>query len=153
MTCVQSSATSVMASTPNVQIMLIQGRPSSLNLWSIIPPLSEKHVTKSLGKTFPLHPPKFLMTFFSVIDRIPGCKFPISYRGHPFMTSTWKGSDSGGSMWTGERGSSPMWTSTQKIEIRVHWRHNVFFSCKEVGVFFYQNFVFGQKQSGNFSAI
>src|SRR6218665_1418615 len=29
-----------------------------------------------------------------------------------------------------------MWTSTQKIKIRVHWRHTVFFSCKEVGVFF-----------------
>jgi len=33
------------------------------------------------------------------------------------------------------RGSSPMRTSTQKITIRVHWRHPVFFSCKEVGVF------------------
>ena len=34
----------------------------------------------------------------------------------------------------------------QKIKIRVHWRHTVFFSCKEVGVFFYQNFIFGQKK-------
>ena len=34
------------------------------------------------------------------------------------------------------RGSSPMLTSTQKIKISVHWRHIVFFSCKEVGVFF-----------------
>src|SRR6218665_64559 len=34
------------------------------------------------------------------------------------------------------RGSSPMWTSTQKIKIRAHRRHTVFFSCKEVGVFF-----------------
>src|SRR6218665_3559038 len=48
--------------------------------------------------------------------------------------------------WTGEGWSSPMWTSTQKIKIRVHSRHTVFFSCKEVGVFFYQNFVFGQKK-------
>jgi len=32
-------------------------------------------------------------------------------------------------------GSSPMWTSTQKIIIRVHWHHLLFFSCKEVGVF------------------
>ena len=41
-------------------------------------------------------------------------------RGHPFMTSTWRGegSGSGGRMWTGE--SSPMWTSTQKIKIGVH---------------------------------
>jgi len=38
------------------------------------------------------------------------------------------------------RGSSPMWTSTQKIKIRVHWRHTVFFSCKEVGVFFQPKF-------------
>jgi len=30
---------------------------------------------------------------------------------------------------------SPMWTSTQKIKIRVHWHHPVFFSCKEVGIF------------------
>src|SRR6218665_426803 len=44
---------------------------------------------KSVGKTFPLHPPKFLMIFTLVIDRIPGCKVPI--RGHPFMTSTWRG--------------------------------------------------------------
>ena len=43
-------------------------------------------------------------------------------------------------------GSCPMWTSTQKIKIRLHWRNTVFFSCKEVGVFFYQNFVFGQKK-------
>jgi len=28
LTCVQSSATYVMGSTPNIQIMLIQGRPS-----------------------------------------------------------------------------------------------------------------------------
>jgi len=28
---------------------------------------------------------------------------------------------------------SSMWTSTQKL--RAYWRHPVFFSCKEVGVF------------------
>ena len=41
--------------------------------------------------------------------------------------------------WThvdGVGGSSPMWMSTQKIKIRVHWRHPVFFSCKEVGVLY-----------------
>src|SRR6218665_1353325 len=42
--------------------------------------------------------------------------------------------------------NDPMQTSTQKIKIRVHWRHTVFFSCKEVGVFLNQNFVFGQKK-------
>src|SRR6218665_3348275 len=65
-----------------------------------MPPLSENHVTKSLGKTFPLHPPKCLMNFILVIDCIPGCKFPI--RGHAFMTSTRRGPGSGGRMWTGE---------------------------------------------------
>jgi len=35
--------------------------------------------------------------------------------------------------WLRWTGSSPMWTSTQKIK-RVHWRHPIFFSCKEVGV-------------------
>ena len=41
------------------------------------------------------------------------------------------------------RGISVMWTSTQKF--RAHWRHPVFFSCKEVGIF-YQNFVFGRNK-------
>ena len=54
-----------------------------------------------------------------------------------------RGWGSCGRMWTGGGWSSPMWTSTQKIKIGVHWRHTVFFSCKVVGVFFYQNFVFG----------
>jgi len=59
-------------------------------------------------------------------------------RGHPFMASTRRG-EGVRLRWThvdGWRGSSPMWTSTQKIKIRVHWRHPLFFSCKEVGVFF-----------------
>src|SRR6218665_3805299 len=64
-------------------------------------------------------------------------------RGHPFMTSTRSG-EGVRLRWTGGGGSSPMWTSTQKIKIRVHRRHSVFFSCKEVGVFFYPNFVFGR---------
>ena len=64
-------------------------------------------------------------------------------RGHPFMTSTRRGR--GDKLrWThvdgGGVGSSPMWTSTQKIKIRVHLRHTVFFSCKEVGVFFLPEF-------------
>jgi len=56
-------------------------------------------------------------------------------RSHPFMTSTRRGGGGSGSGGRG-RGVSPMWTSTQKIKIRVHWRHPVFFSCKEVCVFF-----------------
>ena len=56
------------------------------------------------------------------------------------------GSSSGG---RGEGRQSPMWTSTQKIKITVHWRHPVF-SCKEVGVFFYQNFVFGRNKKWKF---
>jgi len=55
------------------------------------------------------------------------------FRGHPFMTSTWRGVRF---RWTHVDGeSSPMWTSTQKIKIRVTWRHAVFFSCKEVSIF------------------
>jgi len=55
-------------------------------------------------------------------------------RGHPLMTFTQRGRRSGsdGQMRTGER-VSYMWTSTQKIW--AHWRHPVFFSCKEVGIF------------------
>jgi len=49
-------------------------------------------------------------------------------RGHPFMTSTRRG-EGVRFRWTHvDGGSSPMWTSTQKIKIRVHWRHTVFFS-------------------------
>src|SRR6218665_2613203 len=73
----------------------------------------------------------------------------ITIRGLPFMTSTRRG-EGIRLRWThvdGGRGFSPMWTSTQKIKIRAHRCHTVFFSCKEVGVFFfYQNFVFGQKK-------
>jgi len=78
-------------------------------------------------KNFSSSSAKICDDLFLVIDRIPGCKFPI--RGHPFMTSTRRESDHGGGqaqvgcMWTdvdGGEGSSPMWTSTQKIKIRVH---------------------------------
>jgi len=54
-------------------------------------------------------------------------------RGHPFMTSTRRG---GARLrWTHADGVgvSSMWTSIQKI--RAHWRHPVFFSCKEVSIF------------------
>jgi len=51
------------------------------------------------------------------------------------MTTTQRGGG-GQAHVDGGRGSSPMWTSTQKIKIRVHWHHPVFFSCKEVGLFF-----------------
>src|SRR6218665_2766817 len=61
----------------------------------------------------------------------------VLLRGHPFMTSTRRG-EGVRLRWThvdGGRGSSPMWTSTQKIKIRVHRRHTVFFSCKVCDVF------------------
>ena len=67
-------------------------------------------------------------------------------RGHPIMTSTRRGR--GQAQVDGE-GSSPMWTSAQKINIRDHWRHPAFFSCKEIGVF-YQNFVFGRNKKWKF---
>src|SRR6218665_3580431 len=79
----------------------------------------------------------------------------VTVRGHPFMTSTRRGargSGSGGRMWTGGRRSSPMWTSTQKIKLK---STDVILSSSHAKKLasFYQNFVFGQKKSGNFSAI
>jgi len=57
--------------------------------------------------------------------------------GHPLMTSTRSGMGQAQVDACGRgEGVCPMWTSTQKINIRVHWRHPLFFSCKEVGVFF-----------------
>jgi len=65
-------------------------------------------------------------------------KLISAFRGHPIMTSTrrrrgvrlrWTHGD-------GE-GVSSMWTSTQKIRAQSHhWHHPVFFSCKEVGIFY-----------------
>src|SRR6218665_661769 len=52
---------------------------------------------------------------FSVIDRIPGCKFPI--RGQPFMTSTWRGSGSGERMCTGEGGQDPCGRPHRKLKL------------------------------------
>jgi len=54
--------------------------------------------------------------------------------------------------WTGE-GSSPMWMSTQKSKNKVHGCHPVFFSCKEVGVFFTRILSFDGIKSGKFLAI
>src|SRR6218665_1791975 len=73
-----------------------------------------------------------------LLFRLTTCHRPM-LGGHPFMTSTRRG-EGVRLRWTsaggGGRGSSPMWTSTQKIKIRVHRCHTVFFSCKEVGVLF-----------------
>src|SRR6218665_257664 len=78
------------------------------------PSFRKKHVTESQGKPVPLHRPKFLMTFILVIDSIPGSKFPI--RGHPFMTSTRRGSGSGGRIWTG-RGQAPCGRPHRKLKL------------------------------------
>src|SRR6218665_3535115 len=122
-----------MASTPNVQIVHA-GASIPSEPMKYYSPSFRKTCYKKCRKKFSSSSAKISYDLNSlVIDHIPGCKFPI--RVHPFMTSTRRGSGSGGRMWTG-RGSSPMWTSTQKIKIRVHRRHTVFFSCKEVGVFF-----------------
>ena len=67
------------------------------------------------------------------------------------MTSTQRGE--GVDAFGQGEGSRPMWTSTQKIEIRVHGRNTVFFSCKEVGAFFLPEFRLWTEKSGNFSAI
>jgi len=81
---------------------------------------------------------------------------PMWIWGHPFMTSTRRGErevkaqvDACGR----GRGLSPMWTSTQKMKIRVHWRYPVFFSCKEVGVFFTRISSLDGIKTGTFSAI
>src|SRR6218665_1520353 len=78
---VQSSATSVMGI--HIVHKMFKSCLFSLSLWSVHPSEPMKHFPcfrktcyKSLGKTFPLHPPKFLMSFFS------HCPFPrllISY--------------------------------------------------------------------------
>jgi len=73
------------------------------------------------------------MTFEPFIQELSRIMGPSIYDVH----TEGAGSGSGGCMWTG---SSPMWTSTQKIKIRVHWCHPVFFLCKEVGVFFLSEF-------------
>src|SRR6218665_2031136 len=109
------------------------------------PSFRKKHVTKSLGKTFPLHPPKFLMTFILVIDRIPGCKFPI--RGHPFMTSTRRGSGSGRRMWTGDGGQIPCGRPHRKLTTDVILSSS---HAKKLVYFFYQNFFFGRNKKWTF---
>ena len=38
-------------------------------------------------------------------------------RGHPFMTSTWRGSGSGGRMWTGGRGPAPCGRPHRKLKL------------------------------------
>src|SRR6218665_3862935 len=50
-------------------------------------------------KNFSSSSAKICDDLYLVIDRIPGCKFPI--RGHPFMTSTRRGSDHGGESGSG----------------------------------------------------
>jgi|SRR6218665_1599579 len=87
-----------------------------------------------IGKTFPLHPPKFLMAFILVIDRIPGCEFPI--RGHSFMTSTHR--------WThvnGEEGQAPCGCPYRKLSCLLMQRS---------WYMFYQNFFFGRNKKGKF---
>ena len=49
----------------------------------------------------------------------------------------------------GELGAT--WTSTQKI--RAHWRHPVFFSCKDVGFFGQEFRLWTGMKSINFSSI
>ena len=64
--------------------------------------------------------------------------FSPSLRGHPFMTSTRRGRGlgSGGRMWTGGGGPAPCCGCPHRKLKWVHWRHTVYFSCKEFGVFF-----------------
>ena len=150
MTCVQSSATSVMASTPNVQIVHIHYTGASIPsdpMKYYSPYFGKKHVTKILGKLFLFvrqisydlyfsHSPHYAVNL--LLDAIH--LWRPHGEGHAQVDACGRG-----------RGSSPMWTSTQKIKIRIHWRHPVFFSCKEFAWrLFNPNFVFGRNNKWKF---
>src|SRR6218665_1695193 len=70
---------------------------------------------KQSRKSFSSSSAKIVDDLISVIDRIPGCKFPI--RGHPFMTSTRRGSGSGGRMCTGVWGQAPCGRPHRKLKL------------------------------------
>src|SRR6218665_3964993 len=79
-----------------------------------------------------------------------GCKNVV--RGHPFMTST-RRVEGVMLMWTGGGGPAPCGRPHRKLKLE---STDVILSsshAKKLASFFYQNFVFGQKKSGNFSAI
>ena len=76
------------------------------------------------------------MTFILVIDRIPGCKFSI--KGHPFLTSTQRGQVQVDACGRGQ------------AYVDVHTENSVFFSCKEVGIFFTRISSLDGIKSGNF---
>ena len=64
-----------------------------------------------------------------------------------------EGSDSGGRMWTEGGGPAPCGRPHKKLKLK---STDVILSssrAKKLASIFYQNFVFGQKKSGNFSAI
>src|SRR6218665_1452717 len=114
-----------------------------------MPPLSENHVTKSLGKTFPLHPPKFLMTFILAIDHFPGCTLPI--RDHLFMTSTRRGAVSGGRMWTGDGGQAPCGRPHRKLKLEsTTLTSSCLLLMQRSWCAFYQNFVIGRNKKWKF---
>ena len=101
----------------------------------------------SIRKMFTLHKnfsnvtfsQKVSLIFTSNVDFYARLPRKYAKKFHIGAIHLWRPHEGGGLRWThvdGGRGSSPMWTSTQKIKIRVHWRHTLFFSCKEVGVLF-----------------
>src|SRR6218665_1516729 len=111
-------------------------------------PSFRKPCYKSLGKTFPLHPPKFLMTFILVIDRFPGCTFPI--RGHPFMTSTRMGQAQVDACRRGWGGQASCGRPHRKLKLE---STDVILSsshAKKLVYFFCQNFVFGRNKKWKF---
>src|SRR6218665_4160396 len=70
---------------------------------------------------------------------------PVPIRDHPFMTSTRRGetgSGSGERMWTGGGGPAPCGRPHRKLKLE----STVFFSCKEVGVFFTRILSLGRKK-------
>src|SRR6218665_3934147 len=79
-------------------------------------PCFRKTCYKKSRKNFSSSSAKISDDLSSVIDHIPGCKFSIM--GHPFMTSTRRGSGLGGRMCTGgEGGQAPCGRPHRKLKL------------------------------------
>ena len=71
----------------------------------------------------------------------------LQNRGLPFMTSTRRGSGSGGRMWTGEGGPAHVDTGRPHKKLKLESTDVILSSslAKKLASF-YQNFIFGQKK-------
>ena len=73
-------------------------------------------------------------------------------RGHPFMTSTRRGSGSGGRMWTGAGGPAPRGRPHRKLKLESTDVILSFSHAKKLASFL-PEFRLWTEKSGNFSAI